>query len=194
MYHIKNDKRCEKSCALIHDALISLIEKKPFDEITITDIQEKSFVGRATFYRNFDSLIDVLLLESDNECRKMASDYLKLLKEPGHHKDEEFGIVVFFFNYWQKNTEIVETLLKINRIDILYNSLINAYDDLADTIFPEVDTGSDDYKYLIAMKASIGIGFLTRWIAEGKIKTVDELLKILYNGFQTASTYLLNDI
>jgi len=194
MYHIKPDKRCGKSCALIYQALIALIAEKPFDSITITDIQEKSTVGRATFYRNFDNIIDVLIMKSDEECRQMAEGYLKMPGFGTRNKDEEFGIVVYFFRYWQHNTEIVETLLKINRIDILYNSLIGIYESLADTIFPEVDTGSDDYKYLVAMKASIGIGFLTRWIAEGKTKTIEDLLNILHNGFQTASKYLLNNI
>lgn len=194
MYHIKDDKRCKRSCALIYNALKILINEKSFDEITITDIQEKSFVGRSTFYRNFDSITDILIMKSDEECRRMASDYLKLLNETGQKKDEGYGIVEFFFVYWKDNTEIVEILLKVNRIDIIYNSLTSAYEDLADTIFPELDTESEDYKYLIAMKISIGIGFLTKWIAEGKTKTAEELIIILNNGFQAASKYLINNI
>lgn len=194
MYHINDDKRCRRSCAIIYDALTSLISEKPFDKITVTDIQDKSYVGRATFYRNFDSITDVLIMKSDEESKGMASDYLKLLKETDQNNDEGFGIVEFFFNYWHENTEIIETLLSINRIDILYNSLTNAYESLADTIFPELDVKSEDYKYLIAMKISIGVGFLTKWISEGKNKTVDELIKILHNGFQTASKYLLSNI
>lgn len=194
MYHINDDKRCRKSCILIYKALTSLISEKPFDKITITDIQERSYVGRATFYRNFDTLTDVLIMKSDEESLGMASDYLKLLKETGQKNDEGFGIVAFFFSYWQVNTEIIEILLRINRIDILYNSLTNAYKNLADTIFPELDVESEDYKYLIAMKISIGVGFLTKWISEGKTKTVDELIKIIQNGFQTASKYLISNI
>lgn len=62
MYHIKNDKRAEKSAKLICDAMLQLISTKSFSEITVSDIQRVSSVSRSTFYRCFDCLADVLEL------------------------------------------------------------------------------------------------------------------------------------
>ena len=39
MYHIKNDRRAEKSVELIIGALTELMGEKAFSEITVTDVQ-----------------------------------------------------------------------------------------------------------------------------------------------------------
>ena len=49
MYHIKDDKRCEKSTELIISSVMELTKEKTLNEITISDVQERSTVSRATF-------------------------------------------------------------------------------------------------------------------------------------------------
>lgn len=60
MYHIKEDKRSLRSAQLIYQGLLDCLEEKEFQQISISDIQRKSFVSRSTFYRLFDTLNDVL--------------------------------------------------------------------------------------------------------------------------------------
>jgi len=50
--------RLTKEC--ICTALIFLMEKQPFEKITITSIIERSGVSRAAFYRNYSSKEDVM--------------------------------------------------------------------------------------------------------------------------------------
>ena len=49
------DARARRTMLLLHDALLSLVESKPFDRITVEDIIEKAGVGRSTFYRHFET-------------------------------------------------------------------------------------------------------------------------------------------
>ena len=65
MYHISNDKRAIQSSELIYNGLMECIKKKPFDLITISDLQKASGVARTTFYRAFDNLSDVLYWKCD---------------------------------------------------------------------------------------------------------------------------------
>lgn len=44
----------------IESALIQLMEKKPFEEISITDITKKAGVSRNAYYRNYSSKEDIL--------------------------------------------------------------------------------------------------------------------------------------
>ena len=60
MYHIKSDKRAQTSAQLIGDAMLELLKARAFDDISVSDIQRQSTVGRATFYRLFDNTVDVL--------------------------------------------------------------------------------------------------------------------------------------
>ena len=73
MYHIKHDKRAESSVELICTAVLELLETKPLGEITVSDVQRRSTVSRSTFYRNFDSLEDVLALLCDRGFDEIAS-------------------------------------------------------------------------------------------------------------------------
>lgn len=47
------DRRVQKTRALLHEALDSLIREKPYDEIVVKEILERANVGRSTFYMHF---------------------------------------------------------------------------------------------------------------------------------------------
>ncbi|MBQ9766028.1 MAG: TetR/AcrR family transcriptional regulator [Lachnospiraceae bacterium] len=48
-------------CESISLALVQLMNKKPFNQITISEITKTAGVGRSSFYRNFDSKEQILL-------------------------------------------------------------------------------------------------------------------------------------
>jgi AcrR family transcriptional regulator len=47
------DRRVQKTQALLHEALDSLIREKPYDEIAVKEILDRANVGRSTFYMHF---------------------------------------------------------------------------------------------------------------------------------------------
>jgi AcrR family transcriptional regulator len=54
------DRRVQKTRTLLHEALVSLIREKPYDEIVVKEILDRANVGRSTFYthyRNKDELL-----------------------------------------------------------------------------------------------------------------------------------------
>lgn len=80
MYHVKDGKRTKESARLIVGGLHECLKMKKFESITVTDVQKQSTVGRATFYRLFDSVSDVLAYEFDEEFSKlMKSEELRFL-------------------------------------------------------------------------------------------------------------------
>ena len=44
----------------ITDALLKLLREKPMEEISISELCEQAGIGRASFYRNFNSREDIL--------------------------------------------------------------------------------------------------------------------------------------
>jgi AcrR family transcriptional regulator len=175
MYHIKEDKRAQASCNLIYQGLSKCMNEKSFSQITINDIQRLSTVSRSTFYRNFDSLIDVLYWQCDCGFKDMSSLFLET--EFFHHK--KGGLLLCFFEFWTKRSLILEQLLSINRIDIIYechlkNSLrISEY---FQKLQPLPDT---DYDYFMGVRTGVFIGMLMVWINHEKKETPAQLLHIL---------------
>ena len=55
---------------MIADALFSLMKRKSFQQITVTEICEEAAVGRKTFYRNFELREDVIDFWLDLRCEE----------------------------------------------------------------------------------------------------------------------------
>ena len=55
------DRRIQKTRKLLHDALSSLIQEKPYDEIAVQEILDRANVGRSTFYMHFSDKDELLV-------------------------------------------------------------------------------------------------------------------------------------
>ena len=65
MYHIKTDKRSQRSVKLFCEGLAEVLKKKDYQEISISDLCLETGMARTTFYRLFDIIDDVLLYQFD---------------------------------------------------------------------------------------------------------------------------------
>jgi AcrR family transcriptional regulator len=57
----EDDRRVQRTQRLLRAALLSLIEEKGFEALTVQEIIDRANVGRATFYAHFDSKEDLLV-------------------------------------------------------------------------------------------------------------------------------------
>lgn len=56
----KEDKRVTKTKKAVKEAMIKLLSKKDFKQITITDIAEEAKINRATFYMHYSNTYEVI--------------------------------------------------------------------------------------------------------------------------------------
>ena len=175
MYHIKKDKRTQKSSELIYEGLIKCLETKDFTKITISDIEKYSTVSRATFYRLFDSLEDILSMKCDYCFKEVLENYIT---KPNMH-NEKMDFVKYFFNYWFKHSQLLEILFSINRIDIIYNSITRNSHILTDFYKSKTTISIKNHEYSIAIRTGLFLVILFKWIQNGKKESVDELVDIL---------------
>ncbi len=116
MYHIPNDLRAKKSAEWICKGLEECLAEKPLDKIRVKDICEKYYVSRATFYRLFDSVMDVLAYE----CDLIRNDTIKAIETlTFKNKNEE---VLFCIKRWLKHETIIKTIIDNRLIGVLYDS------------------------------------------------------------------------
>lgn len=54
------DRRIQKTQKLLHDALMSLVREKPYDDIVVKEILDRANVGRSTFYTHFNDKDELL--------------------------------------------------------------------------------------------------------------------------------------
>jgi AcrR family transcriptional regulator len=178
MYHIKTDIRAERSSQLLYEALMKCLEIKPFDQIQISDISRLSTVSRATFYRNFDSLIDILAWKSDSKFKEALTSYIA--SSPDLTKSG--SLIEHVVRFWirKENLTIIETLVNMGRSDIVFNSFIANAGILLDYYESKgLYKKNSDYEYFISIRAGYLLGILRGWIMSGKKDSPEKVTSIV---------------
>ena len=86
----ENDRRVQRTRALLRAALLSLIEEKGFEALTVQEIIDRANVGRATFYAHFDSKEDLLVSGLDG-LRLALKDLQKQARSRGGSDERLFS-------------------------------------------------------------------------------------------------------
>lgn len=103
MYFKQKNKTALRSQHMIADALLHLMKRKPFQQISVTEICEEAAIGRKTFYRNFELREDVIEFHLDLMRDEYQAELIELPVEQQlkHH-----------FLYIQKNADYFFTLYR----------------------------------------------------------------------------------
>ncbi len=175
MFHIKNDARFLKSSEMLYQGLCSCIKRKSFDEITVSDISKESTVSRATFYRNFDCITDVLYWK----CDQRFSSVLRECVDHTESTEDRMDFLLQIFQRWMENTEILELLIQIKRIDIIYNCFRANAHIITDHIKNYHLYDSAECDYYIYIRIGIFIGIVQAWLEHGKRESASDIVSIL---------------
>ncbi|MEM8862696.1 MAG: TetR/AcrR family transcriptional regulator [Chloroflexota bacterium] len=172
LYHIKNDQRSLRSAKTIYKALERLINNQPFDSIKVSELVKEADVGRATFYRNFDSIEDVLRWRCDQVVDQLA----KYVDE--YRSSQKGGVFMPLlkpvFRFFYLHSSIVELLIAANRIDILQMALQNKLEANAQNP-PTLNPPNQYVAYERIMHTSAAVNILAHWVQTGKKEAPDEL-------------------
>lgn len=186
MYHISNDLRAKKSAQKIGTGLLKCLNNKSFTEITVTDVQKISSVGRATFYRLFDNITDVLSYLCDSIFEKVGLEFKKMNKF--NHKES----ILFFIQEWMNNKTLLKAIVDSNRIDLLYDAHNKYIRKNLDFFFSGISIDDEHANYLLMTMTSCISAFLTAWIKNGSHESAKQLQNQLFKCFSTLSNNFNN--
>ena len=79
----KADKRVKRTRNALGDAMITLMQEKPFEEVTVQQVLERAGVSRSTFYEHYSGKDDLFLSDAEEFFEMMASS-LERRKEASH--------------------------------------------------------------------------------------------------------------
>ena len=151
-----------RSRTKIAQALLELMKKYPYNEITVKQIVLETDLVRKTFYRNFSSKDDVLLYIT----RKALIDYCSVINLG---KDDVLTNIFLFIN---KNKEFLTLLDKHNLMYIVLQCM-NEYlpsfrnNELSDkNPFSRLFDGLDS-DYLIALNIGAVWNVIQLWVHRG---------------------------
>lgn len=154
-------------------ALFTLMKKKNFSEITVSDIIREAHVARASYYRNFDSKEDVIV------------EYMDQLYKPIMCSGEEPDTNMLF-NYEHAvagfEKALGQFLLNKSQILTLYDNgfaslildLMNSYIETTAGDMPQ----NSIERYHLYYISGATFNVLIRWLKEGAMESPHEMARI----------------
>lgn len=163
----------------ITNALLTLMAKYPYAEITVKQVILETTLVRKTFYRNFASKDDVL----DSYIESILKQYINEVTEPNADLFE----VIFKFCLQYK-----ELLRLLSQNDIMYRFLLKlnefipmAHDKLIEEkVSVPVPFGDLDPSYLIAFNIGAVYNVIAKWVERGMTDSLDDVKKTLAQYFK----------
>jgi AcrR family transcriptional regulator len=164
----------------IISALLTLMDEKNYHKITIVDIASKAHIGRSTFYRNFKTKDDILLLY----CNVIFQDFGQIIR----CKDEMtlYSISLSYFEFWNQHLDFLKLLRKSNMLYFIGDRLPDFIANVAVSVkhvLPEEieDTRKRQDSYYFAHYFNIGgyWSITTLWMNKEQRETPEEMATII---------------
>jgi AcrR family transcriptional regulator len=88
----KTDARVRRTRDALGDALVALMQEKPFETITVQDVLDRAHVGRSTFYSHYSDKDDLLMSDADDFYERVSMG----LSAEGDQSERVFPVKEFF--------------------------------------------------------------------------------------------------
>lgn len=166
----EESNKLTKEC--LQTALIYLMNEKPFEKITITELVARSGVSRSAFYRNYTSKEDIII-EICNEVLSAISQSLSSIRD-------DDSLYSWFHDSFQKIKDNEMTFRLLLQADFPDKYLMNSALSL-EKVFPS-HTPEEHYKILALQGAFHTI--LVNWFQDGMKESIDFMARFCSDLFK----------
>ncbi|MBO6207595.1 MAG: TetR/AcrR family transcriptional regulator C-terminal domain-containing protein [Lachnospiraceae bacterium] len=175
------EKNTNKGEQAFINALLSLMEEKPYNQISVSELSELAEYDRRTYYRYFTSKDDILFSHCSALLAEMAASMSATPLTP------KSGFLSFF-KFWNDHRDFLALLYKQNLIHFLGEKLdrllyqqvgLKVHDDLPD----ELTLVSEFSRYAYYFTLGGLWHVLVLWIRDGMTLTPEQLTAHVLNSF-----------
>ena len=159
------------------------MQNESLSDISVSDIVRELKVCRSTFYRLFDNVIDVLVYACDciTEEVLISAGNLEALNTQ--------GVFLFLIDSIMNHDDLLETLIKAQRMDIFCMSFRNNLSAINHHLIKKYPIDEESADYLNNIISVIIPVLVTTRIQQGKAESNYKIYKRLRSSFR-----ILNDL
>lgn len=150
----------QKAKDYITEALLQLMEKNDYQDISITDITKKAGVNRVTFYRNFNNKDEVI-----SKCLKLKIENFK-----NNNKETKNGLYEVL-KYIEMCKDILKPIYNSHAEHLFLKHILDIWNNTKEE--------QNIWAYTKSAWAYFMFGWANEWYLRGMKETPEELLKII---------------
>lgn len=162
-------------------ALRQLMQQRPYEQITISDIVRKAGVSRMAYYRNYQSKEDIILKTLEEHAR-ITDRYTIPLFESRNLE----GYITYLFEDFARVSDFYASLLKANLGDIILH-----YFNRCTIQFVSRYHNPEPRKHVILAFSGAIYNMAITWILEGMKETPAEMAQIYLSTVNSAQLFSL---
>lgn len=176
----EQDIRIVKTKKSIRDALFQLLETKPLNKISISELAEVACINRKTFYAHYSSIEDILA-ELEDEIVVSIDEYLKecIISEYGLNP---YYFVQFINSIYTSNPEFYENIVSIRNYHFFAEKLKSLFKK---QVLLSLDNIPEERKIIVNLQLEFIISGVAaiyiEWIRKGKPCSFDEVSDLILN-------------
>lgn len=183
----KNDSKYFKSAEKMHNALITLLNKKDFELITVKEICELAEVNRSTFYLHYDNSYDLL----KETIEAVYKDFFSRFSADGNkeinlkeNSDEELFLITP--KYLMPYLEFVEDNRKLFFIMYEKNEMMGAektyekwFKEIFGPILTRFGVSQEEQPFIMIFYLKGIIGIINEWLARDCKESKETIISII---------------
>lgn len=177
------DKRVYKTLTKIEKSMVTLLNVKSYDDISIKDICDESGISRGTFYQHYRDKYDFLF------------QYQKAMMKKGKRRltqiqfEERRQFFEHALNFWINEGELLLLLLRDNGAYIVHQAIKkNLQQNIEVRLVPIMNTQALTNKekyFLIIFMSNAVFGVLQDWVQRGRQESPKEISLMIDKVFNT---------
>jgi len=180
MYHIKEDKRAQASAQRLVQGLLDCLKTIPLKEVSVADLHRATGLSRATFYRLFDTIEDVLQYHFDCLLADFARRSIRELPNGPMAMLEETVVLSM------ENHAFLKILVDNGRFDLVHRCVEQSFrlpgveERLQLNRWPPVEQD-----YILAQFSMSIAAVLVAWERNGRRQSAAQVVEYLRHYVQT---------
>ena len=184
----KSESKYFNTAVRFDQALLSLLEKKPFEYITISEICEAAKVNRSTFYLHYENTGD-LLKETTSYVLDRFTSYFSVDPEnitttiaDGDLQDLKFVNEKYlhpYLSFIKENQRVFSAMLSQPKAFDTTNIFQKLFDNIFKPILDRFHYPRDEQNYVMMFYLSGITAIITEWLKDGCQKSIDDISAII---------------
>ncbi len=172
---------------LLDEALISLLDKKDIDYITVKDICTKAGVNRSTFYLHYENIDDLLYecnLYIKNKFYNFLNENIKEKLNITSPNLEDLYLItpnylVPYLTFIKENKKFYQTIIKHSNTLKLINTYNELFLNIFDPILERFNVSETKKEYLLAFYIEGIMAITSTWLKNDCNKDINEIVDII---------------
>ena len=181
----ETDRRVQRTQQLLKTALMSLIEEKGFEALSVQDIIDRANVGRATFYAHFDNKEDLLRSGIEGLRQSLRERQRQALSQMPRAEERIFAFSRELLAHANEHRHVFRAMIGKRSGSVIqqlfHRMLVDLVREDVKAFAPRTDGGSAPLEAVVQYIAGGLFGVVIWWV-EGRMRLSVEDIDALFRG------------